>query len=269
METDGLWGRVAARIHSSCGWWLRPPAQLGRPREGRRTWLAESVGDGGPGKVIVKASANPFAPTRARWAADAMGLLGERGYPVPPLLWHGPLDAGWFVVVQARLPGQPLRTLDAATLDRLLALVNLQADQAPRLGEGGWDISWWIGVVLFEGWEHWWDSAQPAARSPGWWTGTTSGLAAAPPTLPGCCSTGTACTLRASRGWRRTVRSGWSTGSWKSPATKACAASSATARSPGSGWPPSATSQTPSRRGGASARRCSTPCADPAARDHD
>jgi len=85
------------------------------------------------------------------------------------------------------LPGEPLHTLDGATLDALLGLVELQADQAPRLGEGGWDISWWIGVVLFEGWEHWWDSAQPAARSPGWWTGTTSGLAAAPPTLPGCC----------------------------------------------------------------------------------
>jgi aminoglycoside phosphotransferase (APT) family kinase protein len=41
--------------------------------------------------------------------------------------------------------------------------VELQAGQAPRLGEGGWDLSWWIGVVLFEGWEHWWDAAQAAA----------------------------------------------------------------------------------------------------------
>jgi hypothetical protein len=113
METEELWGRVAARIHSSCGLWLRRPAQLGRPREGRRTWLAEAIGDGGPGKVIVKASANPFVPARAAWTADAMGLLGERGYPVPPLLWGGALDEGWFVVVQARLPGQPVRTLDA------------------------------------------------------------------------------------------------------------------------------------------------------------
>jgi Phosphotransferase enzyme family len=163
METDELWGRVAARIYSTCGWWLRRSAQLGRPREGRRTWLAESVGDGGPGKVVVKASANPFVPARAAWTADAMGLLGERGYPVPPLLWRGALDEGWFVVVQARLPGQPVRTLDAVTLDRLLALVELQADQGPRLGEGDWDVSWWIGVVLFEGWEHWWDAAQAVA----------------------------------------------------------------------------------------------------------
>jgi hypothetical protein len=65
METDELWGRVAARIHSSCGWRLRRPAQLGRPREGRRTWLAEADGDATPGAVIVKASANPFVPARA------------------------------------------------------------------------------------------------------------------------------------------------------------------------------------------------------------
>jgi hypothetical protein len=162
-ETDELWRRVAARIHASCGWSLRPLAQLGTPREGRRTWLAEPVGDDGPGRVIVKATANPFAPSRAAWAANAMGLLAERGYPVPALLWRGALDAGWFLVVQARLPGQPLRTLDAPTLDRLLALVDLQADQAPRLGVGGWDLSWWIGVVLFQGWEHWWDAAQAAA----------------------------------------------------------------------------------------------------------
>jgi Ser/Thr protein kinase RdoA (MazF antagonist) len=113
--------------------------------------------------VIVKASSNPFAPSRTPWAANALSLLRERGYPVPALLWHGALDARWFVVVQARLPGQPLRTLDRPTLDRLLAMVEQQADLGSRLGEGGWDLSWWIGVVLFEGWEHWWDSAEAAA----------------------------------------------------------------------------------------------------------
>src|SRR6266542_3017983 len=163
MKTDELWSRVGARIQASCGWSLRPLARLGQPREGRRTWLAEPVGQPEPGTVIVKASANPFAPTRAAWTASALSLLGERGYPVPVLLWHGRLDGRWFVVVQARLPGQPLRTLDGPTLDRLLALVELQADQGRGLGEGGWDVSWWIGVVLFEGWEHWWEAAEAAA----------------------------------------------------------------------------------------------------------
>jgi hypothetical protein len=59
--------------------------------------------------------------------------------------------------------GQQLHTLDGATLDALLGLVEVQAGLAPQLGEGGWDISWWIGVVLFEGWEHWWDAAEVAA----------------------------------------------------------------------------------------------------------
>src|SRR5262245_53460545 len=40
---------------------------------------------------------------------------------------------------------------------RLLALVDLQADPGLR---GGWDVSWWIGVVLFEGWECWWEAAE-------------------------------------------------------------------------------------------------------------
>src|SRR6266545_3684782 len=197
MKTDELWSRVGARIQASCGWSLRPLARLGQPREGRRTWLAEPVGQPEPGTVIVKASANPFAPTRAAWTASALSLLGERGYPVPVLLWHGRLDGRWFVVVQARLPGQPLRTLDGPTLDRLLALVELQADQGQRLGEGGWDVSWWIGVVLFDGWEHWWDAAEEAAPQ-------------ASLRLRDCCSTGTACGWRARRGWRRTVGSGLS-----------------------------------------------------------
>jgi hypothetical protein len=163
MQTNELWPQVAARIHSAGGWSLRLLAQLGRPREGRRTWLAEANGDQAPGMVIVKATTNPFASARAAWTANAMGLLAERGYPVPALLWRGALDARWFLVVQARLPGQPLHTLDAPTLDRLLALVELQAGQSPRVGEGGWDLSWWTGVVLFQGWEHWWASAQAAA----------------------------------------------------------------------------------------------------------
>jgi hypothetical protein len=141
IEINEMWDRVAARIRSAGGWSLKAVAQLGRPREGRRTWLAESLDQSELGMVIVKASSNPFARSRAAWAATAMRLLGERGYPVPALLWHGPVDERCFVVVQARLPGQPLRTLDGPALDSLLALVELQADQAPRLGEGGWDLS--------------------------------------------------------------------------------------------------------------------------------
>jgi hypothetical protein len=47
-------------------------------------------------------------------------------------------------------------------LETLLALVELQAAQGHGLGEGGLDIPRWVGVVLFEGWEHWWDAAEAA-----------------------------------------------------------------------------------------------------------
>jgi hypothetical protein len=38
-----LWMRVAAQIQSARGWSLRPLERLGRPRDTRRTWLAEAV----------------------------------------------------------------------------------------------------------------------------------------------------------------------------------------------------------------------------------
>jgi hypothetical protein len=152
-----LWMEAAARVRAARGWSLRPVARLGQPRTDRATWLA----DGEPGMVVVKALANPFAPARAAWVAQALAMLSGRGYPVPRLLWSGTLAQRWWLIVQAQLPGEPLRTLDHARLDELLELVELQAD--PGLGPGGWDISWWIGVVLFDGWEHWWEDAEAAA----------------------------------------------------------------------------------------------------------
>lgn len=122
----------------------------------RRTWLAEA--DFGP--AVVKAITNPFAGERAAWAAGAFPVLASRGYPVPDLVWHGPLDERWYLVVQTRLPGRRLESLGPATLSDLLALVERQANLAPALG--GWDVSWWLSVVLFDGWEDWWDMAQAA-----------------------------------------------------------------------------------------------------------
>jgi hypothetical protein len=155
---DELWARAAEQVRRARGWSLRPLARLGRPRAERRTWLAE----GAAGTVVVKASANQFAAARAAWVAEALSLLAARGYPVPEVLWHGRLGARWWLIVESRLPGKPLRTLDRSALDQVLALVERQAE--PGIGvEGGWDFSWWIGVVLFEGWEGWWDAAAAAA----------------------------------------------------------------------------------------------------------
>jgi aminoglycoside phosphotransferase (APT) family kinase protein len=40
-------------------------------------------------------------------------------------------------------------------------LVELEADH--DLAAGGWDVSWWIDKVVFEGWEGWWTGAEQAA----------------------------------------------------------------------------------------------------------
>jgi aminoglycoside phosphotransferase (APT) family kinase protein len=152
-----LWQRTEQLIRSSCGWSLQPLRVLGRPRDGRRTWVAQ----GEPGLVIVKASANPFAAARAAWAPQALAALAGRGYPVPKMLWHGLLDERWFLVVLERLPGEPLRTLDDSALDALLALVELQRDLG--VDPGGWDSAEWIERVLFDRWEGWWEAAEAAA----------------------------------------------------------------------------------------------------------
>jgi len=157
QEPGELWPLVAARIRSDQGWSLQPVARLGRSHDDRRTWLAE----GRPGAVIVKASTNQFALERAPWAAEALALLRARGVPVPVPLWWSRLDERWWALVQPQLPGEPLDELDEPVLEQLLALVELQAGLGPE--GGGWDVSWWIDKVVFEGWEGWWDGAEQAA----------------------------------------------------------------------------------------------------------
>jgi Ser/Thr protein kinase RdoA (MazF antagonist) len=157
QRPDELWSLVAAQIRSDRGWRLRPLARLGRPRDDRCTWLAE----GTPGEVVIKASANRFALERIGWAAEALLLLHGRGVPVAVPLWWGGLDERWWALVQPRLPGEPIDALDDSVFEQLLALVELQAGVAVE--SGGWDVSWWIEKVVFEGWEGWWNGAERAA----------------------------------------------------------------------------------------------------------
>jgi hypothetical protein len=67
----------------------------------------------------------------------------------------------WWALLQPRLPGEHVDAVDVSLLEELLALVELQAE--PVLGPGGWDVSWWVGIVVFEGWEGWWERAERAA----------------------------------------------------------------------------------------------------------
>ena len=161
--TDSLWARAAERIKLDRGWLLEPLGRLGQQRQDRRTWLARCAS----GHVVVKAVSNPFSAARAQWAATALPALAGRGYPVPELAWYGPLDDHWSLTVWPRLPGRPLDRLGPAVLDRLLALTELQAGPLPA--RDGWDISWWISAILFDGWEGLWETTwqvapQEAAR---------------------------------------------------------------------------------------------------------
>jgi aminoglycoside phosphotransferase (APT) family kinase protein len=108
----------------------------------------------------VKVVSNPFAAERAAWTDKALTLLARRGYPIPTILWRGALDGNWSCVVQQRVPGEALHALSGSALDALFSLVDLQA--TPDLDPGGWDISWWMSVVLFERWEHWWERVEKA-----------------------------------------------------------------------------------------------------------
>jgi hypothetical protein len=99
-----LWDRAAARIGSALGWRLRCLGRMGRVHGDRCTWLAQAE----PGQVVVKAKAHGLTAEWAAWAGVALPVLAGRGYPVPEIIWHGPLDERWFVVVQGKLPGAPL-----------------------------------------------------------------------------------------------------------------------------------------------------------------
>ena len=83
--------------------------------------------------------------------------------PVPVPLWWGQLDRPWWALLQPRLPGDRIDALQAPLLDELVALIELQAGLGLVLGKAGWKVSWWIDVVVFEGWEGWWNGAEQAA----------------------------------------------------------------------------------------------------------
>jgi hypothetical protein len=137
---------------------MRRVEALGRPRPERAVWAAEADG---LGPLVVKARGGERADEGARWCAACLPLLRARGYPAPELVWHGFLDAVWHVAVQRRLPGAPLRALEPPLLDRLLELVELQADAGVDVA--GRDFAAYQSYVLFDGWDHVWRHAETAS----------------------------------------------------------------------------------------------------------
>ena len=158
MDEHPAWAAVAARLEAELGEPVRNVGVLGRPRPGRALWAAESDGRGA---LVVKARRGELADVGTRWCAACLPLLGARGYPVPEILWHGFLDLEWYLAVQRRLPGEPLRSLEPPLLERLLELVELQADAAVDAAER--DFAAYQSHVLFDGWDHVWRDAETAS----------------------------------------------------------------------------------------------------------
>jgi len=114
------------------------------------------------GDLVVKIRRGDRAAAKTQWCALNLPLLAARGSPVPSILWHGPLDEEWHVVVHRRLPGRSLRTMTPALLDQVLRLVELQADAEAIETPEDRDFSGYIAHVLFEDWDGVWRDAARA-----------------------------------------------------------------------------------------------------------
>jgi len=128
----------------------------------RTTWAAHGERSG---PLVVKARHGDRADDKTAWTATRLPLLGARGYPVPTILWHGPAR-DWHLIVQNRLPGRPLtsldpRLLDGGLLDQVLALVERQAGAGIDAGDR--DFTDYIANVLFDDWDEVWADARQVA----------------------------------------------------------------------------------------------------------
>jgi Phosphotransferase enzyme family len=152
------WDEVAARLTQELG----EPVSGGLPLtpgwSSRTTWAARGER---AGSLVVKARCGEFAYEKTAWCAARLPLLGERGYPVPTILWHGMARGQWHVTVQDRLPGRPLTTLDGPLLEQVLALVGRQAGAA--IPAGSRDFTGYIANVLFDDWDEVWADAARAS----------------------------------------------------------------------------------------------------------
>ena len=158
------WPEVRALVARELG----EPVTGGRPLTPARpsmTWAASAAG---AGAVVVKVRAADEGRTagKARWAASHLPVLAERGYPVPVTWWHGPAGAGWYVTVQARLAGRPLRAAEGRLVDAVAELVELQAGVAGGV-DGDRDFTGYVANVLFDDWDEVWADAPRACPAAG------------------------------------------------------------------------------------------------------
>jgi aminoglycoside phosphotransferase (APT) family kinase protein len=159
------WREVGALIARELGEPVDDVRPLTPVRLSRMTWAARAQRTGAI-VVKVKESDDGRADQKARWCAERLPVLGARGYPVPRILWHGEIDAGWQVTVQNRLPGRPLATLGGSMLEQVLRLVDLQAG-AEASPDDEPDFIGYVANVLFDDWDEVWNDAPRACPAAG------------------------------------------------------------------------------------------------------
>jgi hypothetical protein len=156
------WREVHALIARELGETVSDAWPLTPPRTSRMTWAARSQRTG---PIVVKTRHGDFADEKTQWCAAHLPALGARGYPVPTILWHGLIGAGWHVTVQNRLLGRPVTSLDGPMLDAALRLVELQADAGIPAGDR--DFTGYVANVLFHDWDEVWADAPQASTAAG------------------------------------------------------------------------------------------------------
>ena len=158
-DPSATWPVVAARLQRELGETCRSPRLLSSPWRSRATW---AVSTPTLGELVVKIRNADRAAEKARWCALNLPLLAARGSPVPSIIWHGPLDDEWHVIVQRRLPGRSLRSLTWPLLDQVVKLVELQADACALPTSEDRDFTGYIAHVLFDDWDDLWRDASSA-----------------------------------------------------------------------------------------------------------
>lgn len=162
IDMPRVWSLVRRRLACEVGKTSSSPELLSAPSSSRATWAVQMPG---VGELVVKASRGERTAEKTSWGVANLPRLAERGYPLSVIIWHGALDEEWYVVVQRRLVGRPLRLLTAPLLDQLIALVELQADADAVVAGEDRDFGGYIANVLFDDWDQVWSDA--VAAGPG------------------------------------------------------------------------------------------------------
>jgi hypothetical protein len=170
------WREVHAHIVRELGEPVHSARPLTRPRTSRMTWSALAR-QTGPIVVKIREREEGRAAEKVSWCAAHLPALGERGYPVPAILWHGMISADWHLTIQNRLPGRPLTALDGPMLDAALRLVEMQAGAEMPAGAetqagaamqaGDRDFAGYVANVLFDDWDEVWADAPRACAAAG------------------------------------------------------------------------------------------------------